>query len=32
MKGTVTVTGPPMTLDEALKAAGNPPAAAGGGG
>jgi len=32
MKGTVHVTGPPMTLDEALKASGNPPGAAGGGG
>src|SRR5262245_61656947 len=29
MKGTIEVTGPPMTLDEALKAAGNPPGAAG---
>jgi plastocyanin len=32
MKGTVHVTGPPMTLEEALKASGNPPNAAGGGG
>jgi plastocyanin len=29
MKGTITVTGAPMTLDEALKASGNPPGAAG---
>ena len=29
MKGTITVTGPPMTLAEALKAAGNPASAAG---
>jgi plastocyanin len=29
MKGTITVTGPPMTLEEALKASGNPPNAAG---
>ena len=31
MHGTVTVTGPPMTLDEAVKAAGNPPLPGGGG-
>jgi plastocyanin len=29
MKGTITVTGKPMTLTEALTAAGNPPTAAG---
>jgi plastocyanin len=29
MKGTVTVTGPTVTLDQALKAAGNPAGAAG---
>jgi plastocyanin len=29
MKGTITVTGAPMTLAAALKAAGNPPGAAG---
>jgi plastocyanin len=29
MKGEIVVTGPPMTLDEALKASGNPPGAAG---
>jgi uncharacterized cupredoxin-like copper-binding protein len=29
MHGTITVTGPPVTLDAALKAAGNPPSAAG---
>jgi len=29
MKGTIVVTGPPLTLDEALKAGGNPPGAAG---
>ncbi len=29
MKGTITVTGPAVTLDVALKAAGNPPGAAG---
>jgi plastocyanin len=29
MKGTITVAGPPMTLDAALKASGNPPGAAG---
>ena len=29
MQGTITVTGPPMTLTQALTAAGNPPAAAG---
>jgi len=29
MKGTVTVKGPPVTLDEALKADGNPPLATG---
>jgi plastocyanin len=29
MKGEITVTGSPMTLDEALKASGNPPGAAG---
>jgi plastocyanin len=31
MRGTVHVTGPPVTLDQALKDAGNPPGAAGGG-
>jgi plastocyanin len=30
MKGTVTVSGPTVTLDEALKATGNPPLAGGG--
>ena len=29
MKGQIIVTGPTMTLDEALKASGNPPGAAG---
>lgn len=29
MKGTITVTGAPMTLADALKAGGNPPGAAG---
>ncbi len=29
MKGTINVTGPPMTLTEALTASGNPPTAAG---
>jgi plastocyanin len=29
MKGTINVTGPPLTLSEALKAAGNPASAAG---
>jgi len=29
MKGTITVTGPPVTLTQALTAAGNPPTAAG---
>jgi plastocyanin len=29
MKGEITVTGAPTTLDEALKASGNPPGAAG---
>ena len=29
MKGTITVTGAPTTLDAALKASGNPPGAAG---
>jgi hypothetical protein len=29
MHGTVTVTGPPKTLDEALKETGNPPLAGG---
>ena len=29
MKGTITVTGPPMTLDEAVAAGKNPPTAAG---
>jgi hypothetical protein len=29
MKGTITVTGPAMTLADALKASGNPASAAG---